>query len=366
MTDVSQGPDWWQAADLMWYPPELHADYVAPPVPPPDEQPRQPPPSQPPGDGPGQGWWQAADLKWYPPEQHADYEEPTPPDEQPQQPGDLDLAATQQRPPGWAPVPPARPADRPPPQIGTPPPPRGGRKPLTIAAGAVIAVAVTATVVHLLTGRNSQPSTISQPSATAQPSTTISQTVAPVAEAALDGLLLSLDQISSVMGATGMTVLGLNPTTWYSESDNLPDKACVPLWGPADRVAYEGSGSTSVYGQWLGSSNNESISVRQNVVLFPSARDANAFFTASAQRWPACSNRNYTHTFGAGSIWTVGPVINTNGTLIATQTANDGATCQRTLTVANNVTIDVEACGTNPADSAVNIAQQIAAKVPTT
>ena len=29
-----------------------------------------------------------------------------------QQPGDLNLAATQQRPPGWPPVPPARPADR--------------------------------------------------------------------------------------------------------------------------------------------------------------------------------------------------------------------------------------------------------------
>ena len=38
---------------------------------------------------------------------------------------DLNLAATQQRPPGWPPVPPPRPADRPPPQTGTPPPQRG-------------------------------------------------------------------------------------------------------------------------------------------------------------------------------------------------------------------------------------------------
>jgi hypothetical protein len=35
------------------------------------------------------------------------------------------------------------------------------------------------------------------------------------------------------------------------------------------------------------------------------------------------------------------------------------------LTVANNVAIDVTACSGNPADSAVNIARQIAAKVPT-
>ena len=40
MSDVSQGPGWWRAADLKWYPPELHADYEAP-LPPP---PKLPPP----------------------------------------------------------------------------------------------------------------------------------------------------------------------------------------------------------------------------------------------------------------------------------------------------------------------------------
>src|ERR1700722_2602019 len=66
----------------------------------------------------GPGWWQAADLKWYPPELHADHEEPTPPDEQPQQPNDLNLS-TQQHP--EAPVSQSRPADRPPPDNGTQP-----------------------------------------------------------------------------------------------------------------------------------------------------------------------------------------------------------------------------------------------------
>jgi hypothetical protein len=30
MTDRPQGPGWWQASDLKWYPPEQHANYVAP------------------------------------------------------------------------------------------------------------------------------------------------------------------------------------------------------------------------------------------------------------------------------------------------------------------------------------------------
>ena len=46
MSDVSQGPGWWQASDLKWYPPELHADYVAP-LPPPPKLPPPPPPVTP-------------------------------------------------------------------------------------------------------------------------------------------------------------------------------------------------------------------------------------------------------------------------------------------------------------------------------
>ena len=38
-SDVSQGPGWWQAADLKWSPPQRHPDYVAPPPPPPRQQP---------------------------------------------------------------------------------------------------------------------------------------------------------------------------------------------------------------------------------------------------------------------------------------------------------------------------------------
>ena len=35
MSDLSQGPGWWQASDGKWYPPERHPDYRPPPPPPP-------------------------------------------------------------------------------------------------------------------------------------------------------------------------------------------------------------------------------------------------------------------------------------------------------------------------------------------
>jgi len=43
MSDVSQGPGWWQARDEKWYPPELHPAYQPPPttIPEPVAQPPQ-------------------------------------------------------------------------------------------------------------------------------------------------------------------------------------------------------------------------------------------------------------------------------------------------------------------------------------
>jgi serine/threonine protein kinase len=233
---------------------------------------------------------------------------------------------------------------------------------LLIGAIVVLAAALALTVgIPALTKHQPSAAPVSPPSTTS----TTPTTPPPVAQSALGGLLLSPDQIDATAGTTGFTVNDYPPpASMWNESPNLPDKACVPLWGPAETLAYAGSGSGAVHGQSLDGGTQD---VQQYVLLFSSAHDADTFFTASAQSWPACSNRQYTHTYGAGSVWTVGPVYNTNGTLTATESrSSDGLTCQRALTVANNVAIDVDACNTNQAGPAVTIAQQIAAKVPTT
>jgi hypothetical protein len=46
-----------------------------------------------------------------------------------------------------------------------------------------------------------------------------------------------------------------------------------------------------------------------------------------------------------------------------TQEGLRGWGCQRALTVANNVAVDVDSCSYSPDDSAVTVAQKIAAKV---
>jgi hypothetical protein len=265
----------------------------------------------------GSGWWQASDLKWYPPEQH---------------PNDV--------------------APLPPPAKAPPTPPSSGQSQRRIALIAVIA----AVAVTLMVGAGVAGYFLHQPSGTT--------TAPPVAEAALDGLLLSPDQINTAMSATGMTV-SKAATALVDDSGVISDKACLPVNDAAEAAAYAGSGYSAVRVQTL---QGQIPVADQAVVLFSSGHDAGAFFTAAAQRWSACSNRQYTENSTPPLVITVGPVSNASGTLNVTETVAVNGTPlmqERALTVANNVVIDVAAGGLSRPGAAVNIARQIAAKVPT-
>jgi hypothetical protein len=177
-------------------------------------------------------------------------------------------------------------------------------------------------------------------------------------------LLLSPAELNTAMGATGMTVMGRYDKI-DDHSADVSNKDCLAMYGPGEPSVYAGSGATATRAQLLKDNADISLakySAFQTVVLFSSADQAVAFFTASSKRWPACSNLGYTVS-NLGTL-DVGPVSNSNGTLSATETrAGGGWVCQRALRVVNNVAIDITACGYDQADGAVNIARQIAAKV---
>jgi hypothetical protein len=194
-------------------------------------------------------------------------------------------------------------------------------------------------------------------------STPTSTTPPALLDTALPGLLLSPEEVNAAMGATEMTVT----KTRFEMSDDsatMEPRECLAVDGSAQAQVYADSGFTAVRDQTLQDGDNFTHFAEQAVVLFPSAKQASAFVAASAQQWPAC--REYTHT-QSGSLWAAGPISNANGILSTTatqQNANEpGWACGRALAVRNNVVIDVNTCSANPADSAVNIANQIAAKV---
>jgi serine/threonine kinase PknH len=215
-------------------------------------------------------------------------------------------------------------------------------------------------------------------SAPASPSPTSSSPPPPepVALSALEGLLLSPDQINTAMGATAMTVSGGSATSMVDHSPEISPTDCLAVAAPPQEKVYAGSGWSAVRHQLLHEpgakpGDDHTHTLIQDVVSFASANTAAAFFDTSTHRWRTCANQQYTRTEPGtpNVVWTVGPVSNTNGTLSATKTEEggngNGWTCQRALTVANNVAIDISACGYNLSESAVNIAHQIAAKVPT-
>ncbi|MGD1239306.1 sensor domain-containing protein [Mycobacterium seoulense] len=216
-------------------------------------------------------------------------------------------------------------------------------------------------------------------------SSTTTSTRAPVAQPALAGLLLTSAEMDSALGVTGSKSKEKNdklqddnakqpwPAGW-----KFPDD-CLYAMGPGEAPVYAGSGYTAASGDeevasLPPNSNEPDPQVDQVLVLFPSAKEANAFFTTSAQRWPACANRQFTTPAGTDTpetAWQVGPVSNANGVLSTTLTMtlrDNGSvllsmTCQRALTVRNNVAIDVGAVRKDPADLAVKLAGQIAGKV---
>ena len=189
-----------------------------------------------------------------------------------------------------------------------------------------------------------------------------SGTPQPVAVDALDGVLLSPAEIEIVMNANGITV-NATYTDMADDSAAVSDQDCLFIDAPAEAPVYNGSGWRAVRSRSLNDV-DWAHSIWQAVVSFPSANDAARFFGASVQRWPACSNRQY-HINDPGkpdTVWTVGPIVKIGDTLSATTGGEQGA-CQRALTVSNNIAIDVLTCPNNPGNTAVKIADQIAAKV---
>jgi hypothetical protein len=222
----------------------------------------------------------------------------------------------------------------------------------------------------------------SGPSSSSTRTTTSSKP--PLAPAALANLLAAPADIDIALGLPGTktdkTLDALQPdqtATNFPKGYKFPDE-CLYAVDAALAPVYANSGNTAVHGELdvvpaPPGSSDPPPDTDQFVVLFPSAEQANAFFTASTQKWPACADHEDTTPADGDNppvTWKVGPVSNTNGVLsvnIKVSATKNGQTasqnCQRALTVRNNVVIDTQACTTIAGNAAVAIANQIAGKV---
>ena len=200
-------------------------------------------------------------------------------------------------------------------------------------------------------------------------SSTTSTTTAPpaplLAENGLRKLLLSVEQVNAAMQAEGMTVSRLR-NALPDDSASMSPPECLAIDGAAQQKVYEGSGYTGVREQSLNEGDDFAHYVDQAVVLFPSVKQATAFFDAQSKKWPDC--HEYRHV-QSGSQWSTGEIVTDNDILstIATQDNASGSkpwACGRALAARNNVVVDVNTCSADPRNSAADIAGQIAAKIP--
>jgi serine/threonine protein kinase len=311
-------------------------------------------------------WARPADPPSFPPEASA---APLLQPVWPQQPANIALAAASYHPSSNFPVSPySGPTGWRGPQAA--PPPR--RSPWSRQRWAALIASIAVLVIGAaVAGYVLWPQPVPSPSRPAAPS--------PVAESALQELLLKTDDVNDIMGAALMTVVQTN-TTMDPTAFTVDKAACLPLKGPLLAPVYADKGWRAFRENELEdreAAGNWTHHVDQGVVQFASAQDANAFLTASAQGWQGCSNQTFTASYtGRAEKWTVGPVSNTNGILSArTKQAVSGnsaaTTCQRALAAANNVVVDVVACSdgsldANSYDYGAKILRQIVAKVPTT
>jgi PknH-like extracellular domain len=235
---------------------------------------------------------------------------------------------------------------------------------LIAAVAAVAAVAVVGSCIFTA-GCHSQPN--QGPKASTTSTTKTKPPPPPVAEAALKEFLLSPEDINAAMGATDMKVTN-SRTTMSDDSATMTPKECLAIDGSAQAQVYANSGFMAERDQTLDLQEGDNLThfVEQAVVLFPTAKQASDFFTASAQQWQAC--HDYTH-IQSKTQWTVGATSNTNGVLSTISTLQNPPStgwkaCGRALAVKNNVIVDVNTCSADPKNSAVDIANKIAAKVP--
>lgn len=223
------------------------------------------------------------------------------------------------------------------------------RQPMAAFAAAVISISIVGCA-----------STVSNAES---PTSTRPRIPRPLVERELTGLLLNPDQVNVAMGTAGMAVTH-QQTSMSDNSATMAPPECLAIDGAAEAAVYTNSGFWAERDQSLNNGDKFTHYLKQAVVLFPTIEKAGEFFSASVDRWPAC--HEYSHT-QSGTHWIVGPISNADDTLSVIATEQDAAApgwgCGRALTHRNNIVVDVNTCSADPADSAVKIAQQLAANV---
>ncbi len=195
----------------------------------------------------------------------------------------------------------------------------------------------------------------------------------PVPDSALPGLLLNATDVDAVLGTEGITPL--SPVDTMGDHRNLlPNLNCLGVWQVNEAPIYDPSHYKSVRQQMLRTPDNDRWDslVVQSVVSYRTADAAQAFFADSQDRWSKCTNHTVNIRVNEQVLpkWVSGDLEQTDSLLSMPYIRGAGdqtRSCQRALSIAANVILDIQACVPQRQESitaAADIADKIESRLP--
>lgn len=186
--------------------------------------------------------------------------------------------------------------------------------------------------------------------------------VQPLKESQLDDVMLSIREINSILGTTGIEVV--DETDQMSDNSHaVSDPDCLGVIFGAEEKIYDGSDWTAVRDQVAREPGDDKDHwVQQTAVLYPKAEDARKFFENSKSDWEQCGGFSVAVDDSESSyIWEVDDVGAKDDLLtqVTTQEDSGGWECQHALSQVSNVTVETWACAFGIKDQAAEMAQEM-------
>ncbi|MGH3969998.1 MAG: sensor domain-containing protein, partial [Mycobacterium sp.] len=271
-----------------------------------------------------------------------------------------------------------RPPSGPPPSVGYRPPsgpqqtpmpmyapPNSGagraltsRKRWLLVGGALVAVAATVAVIFLVIPKPSPPPPPPPPP----------KAVPTVSAAGLNSVLLSPDEINSIMGAAHMEPADV-VQDMSDVSYRFSNPSCRGALYTAQKSVYADSGWSAVRDQTLVQHSSGTLSqffVDQTAVNFGSAEQARGFLKSTTDTWQGCAGQTVTVTDRDDTTgWGLGDVTGTDPKIaqLATEEGASGWGCQHVMSTVSNVIVEVVACANENNDQASQIVDKMVGKV---
>lgn len=196
--------------------------------------------------------------------------------------------------------------------------------------------------------------------------TAISSTSSPN-YARLDEIMLPIDELKAIVGASNMTFTSKS-TTLDSNFWWVREPTCVGALYAAETRAYRFTNWREVRNQVAQDADSDHQHwVQQAVALHASEEDAQSTRQLFTKRWGQCAGSTLAIRTSADGktidrVWNIGDLVATNGGVISQtsiRTGVDGWSCQHALSAVSTLVLEAKVCGYQIRDQAVTIMNRL-------